>query len=271
MNETKEVLAYLTKISETHNVKILYAAESGSRAWGFASADSDYDVRFLYAHPLEHYLSFNVELADDTIQKMYQSEDLDLVGWDIRKALHLFTRSNGLLLEWLRSPICYKESNPAIATLRTVARNHFNPTALCYHYYRLGKNNAREFLKGDTVSLKKYLYVLRAFIAVDFIRERCELPYVDFPMLLEHTSTFNEDVRAIKSEVEALINHKRKTRELGEGKRIPALDTYISQALDVNEKEFDSYRKGGLRQRDWDAKLNAIFREAIGYTPESVL
>ena len=266
----KQILDHLRQLSETHNVNIFYAAEAGSRAWGFASEDSDYDVRIFYAPPLEHYLSFNVELKNDEIRTVISDLDLDIVGWDIRKALHLFTRSNGALMEWLRSPICYKESNPAIATLRTLARNHFNPTALCYHYYRLGKNNARAFLKGDSVPLKKYLYVLRALIAVDFIRERRELPYVDFPMLLEHTSTFNEDVRAIKREVESLINRKQQTAELGEGDRIPLLDAYINRALNISESAFDNFKRDDLRQRDWDDKLNAIFREAIGYTPESV-
>ena len=261
----KEILDYLNKVEETHDVKILYAAESGSRAWGFASEDSDYDVRFLYARGVEHYLSFNVELKRDVLELKTNNPLWDIGGWDIRKALGLFTRSNGALLEWLRSPICYKESNPAIATLRTVARNHFNPTALCYHYYRLGKNNAREFLKGDTVSLKKYLYVLRALIAVDFIRERHELPYVDFPVLLEHTSMFNPEVRTIKSEVEALINSKRETGELGEGHRIPMLDAYINRALDIAENAFVNFKRDDLRQRDWDDRLNAIFREAIGW------
>ena len=263
MNQTKEVLAYLTKISETHNVKILYAAESGSRAWGFASQDSDYDVRFIYARPVEHYLSFNVELKRDVLELKTDNPLWDISGWDIRKALGLFTRSNGALLEWLRSPICYQETNPAIATLRTLARNHFNPTSLCYHYYRLGRNNAREFLKGDTLSLKKYLYVIRAFIAVDFIRERRELPYVDFPMLLMHTSTFNAEVAHIQSEVEEIVNSKRQTGELGTGTRIPVLDTYIERALDISENAFVNFKRDDLRKREWDDKLNAIFREAI--------
>lgn len=261
----KTILDYLPKTAETHDVRILYAAESGSRAWGFASEDSDYDVRFIYARPVEHYLSFNVELKRDVLELGTDDPLWDISGWDIRKALDLFTRSNGALLEWLQSPICYVEAHPAIATLRTLAKDHFNPKALCYHYYRLGKNNAREFLKGGTVPLKKYLYVLRALIAVDFIRERRELPYVDFPMLLKHTSTFNPEVREIEGEVEALINRKRETGELGEGNRIPALDTYINRALNISESVFVNFNRDDLRQRDWDDTLNAVFRDAIGW------
>ena len=147
---------YLTNVSETHKVNILYAAESGSRAWGFASPNSDYDIRFIYARPIEHYLRFNVELQRDVLELRTGNPLWDVSGWDIRKALELFTRSNGTLLEWLRSPLHYIDPHPAIETLRTLARDHFNPTALCYHYYRMGKNNAREFLRGNSVSLKKY-------------------------------------------------------------------------------------------------------------------
>ena len=265
MNKTTDVLEYLTTTEEAHDVRILYAAESGSRAWGFASSNSDYDVRFIYAHPVEHYLSFNVELKRDVIELGTDNPLWDISGWDIRKALGLFTRSNGSLLEWLRSPICYSPAHPSIQSLQSLADNHFNPTALCYHYYRMGKNNAREFLCGNTVSLKKYIYVLRALIAVDYICETQSLPPVDFLLLLEQTSSFNAEVATIKSEVEALINRKRKMGELGKGNRISVLDTYIEQAMDIAENTFVKFKRDDLRKREWDDQLNAVFRVAIGW------
>ena len=261
----KTILEYLTKASEEHDVRILYAAESGSRAWGFASADSDYDVRFIYARPIEHYLSFNVELKRDVLELKAENLLYDISGWDIRKALGLFTRSNGALLEWLQSPICYIEAHRAIATLRTLAKDHFNPTALCFHYYRMAKNNAREFLKGDTVPLKKYLYVLRAFIAVDFVLEMQALPDVNFLSLLAWTSVLNPRVAEIKGAVEQLIFAKRATAELGEGNRISVLDTYIERAMETNTEAFVNFKRDDLRHRGWDRQLNAIFRDAIGF------
>lgn len=129
----------------------------------------------------------------------------------------------------------------------------------------MGKNNAREFLRGNTVPLKKYLYILRALIAVDFIRETQALPTVDFLTLLTQTRTFNTDVARIKSEVGALINRKRETGELGEGQRIPMLDIYIERSLDINTEAFVDFKRDDLRQRGWDDRLNSIFREAIGY------
>ena len=129
----------------------------------------------------------------------------------------------------------------------------------------MGKNNAREFLRGNSVSLKKYLYVLRAFIAVDFIRETQALPDVDFRTLLAETSSFNAEVATIKSEVESLIEAKQQTAELGEGSRISVLDTYIAQALDMSENAFVHFKRDDLRHRGWDDRLNGIFREAIGW------
>lgn len=261
----QQIINTLNQIEKSHNVSILYAAESGSRAWGFASENSDYDVRFLYCHPLEHYLSFDVELKRDVIEETVKETDLDVRGWGIRKTLHLFTRSNGALLEWLRSPICYREPHASIKELTELAEHAFNPTALMFHYYRTAKNNAREFLRGNSVSLKKYLYVVRCLVAVDWVRERLELPAVNFGQLLNATSLLNSDVAEMRDAAYDLINRKRNALELGTGKRVPELDTYIQQALGVNEKAFENFRRDDLRQRKWDTELNAIFRSAIGY------
>lgn len=261
----KAISEYLTKIAETHDVNILYAGESGSRAWGFASPNSDYDIRFIYARPIEHYLAFNVELRRDVLELKAENPLWDISGWDIRKTLGLFTRSNGTLLEWLRSPLHYKAPHAAIQSLQSLARDYFNPTALCFHYYRMGKNNAREFLRGNTVPLKKYLYILRALIAVDFINTFQLLPDVDFLTLLGATSSINPYVREIEGDVKRLIYEKRKTGELGEGQRIPMLDAYIERSLDINTEAFVNFKRDDLRQREWDDRLNSIFREAIGY------
>lgn len=102
----EEILKRLHQAEAEHEVRIIYACESGSRAWNFASPDSDYDVRFFYVRPQEWYLSFDIERRRDVIEYPIV-DDIDCNGWDIRKALYLFTRTNGALLEWLRSPIKY--------------------------------------------------------------------------------------------------------------------------------------------------------------------
>ena len=260
----KEILNVLGNIAETHGVTILYAAESGSRAWGFASEDSDYDVRFIYAGPVEHYLRFNIELQRDVLEPKMENPLLDISGWDIRKALGLFTRSNSTLLEWLHSPICYINPHPSIVKLRLIAENAFNPTALMFYYYRMAKHHAREFLQDEMVSLKKYLYVLRALMAVDFIRETQTLPPVDFLSLWTRTAAFAKPVSVIEGAVAELLRLKHEAKEIGVGRRIAVLDTYIARALDTNTAAFVNFKRDDLRSREWDDRLNAIFREAIG-------
>ena len=114
-----EILSRLSSIESAQDVKILYACESGSRAWGFASPDSDYDVRFVYVHKRDWYLSFDVERQRDVIECSIE-DDIDCSGWDLRKALQLFARTNGALLEWLNSPIRYLERGDAAGSLRGV-------------------------------------------------------------------------------------------------------------------------------------------------------
>ncbi|MDN5936751.1 MAG: nucleotidyltransferase domain-containing protein, partial [Nitrosospira sp.] len=131
-----------------HDVSILLACESGSRAWGFASPDSDYDVRFIYAHPKAWYLSFDVENKRDVIEYPIKDE-IDCSGWDIGKALYLFTRTNGALLEWLKSPIRYIEAGSLAAGLRDLEGRAVDRRALCYHYSHMARSNARECAKGQ--------------------------------------------------------------------------------------------------------------------------
>ena len=74
------IINRLQELEAENNVKILYACESGSRAWGFPSATSDYDVRFIYLRPVEWYLS--IEQKRDVIEYPVEN-DLDISGWDL--------------------------------------------------------------------------------------------------------------------------------------------------------------------------------------------
>jgi uncharacterized protein len=151
-----EILRRLRAAEVEHDVRILYACESGSRAWGFASPDSDYDVRFVYVRKADWYLSFDVERRRDVIEYPI-TDEIDCGGWDIRKALYLLTRTNGALLEWLNSPVRYMETGSIAESLRRLAPEIMNPIALCYHYSHMARGNAREYLFGDQVRLK-FLY-----------------------------------------------------------------------------------------------------------------
>ena len=130
-----EISRALTQIESQYDVRVLYAVESGSRAWGFASADSDYDVRFVYVRRVEDYAALSV--PRDVIERPIEGE-LDLSGWDLRKALSLGLRWNPALVEWLTSPIVYAESGwEASALRRLFVSARQSRTALIRHYYGL--------------------------------------------------------------------------------------------------------------------------------------
>lgn len=157
---------------------MLYACESGSRAWGFASADSDYDVRFLYVHPLEHYLSFRVEHKRDVIELPLEGL-LDMNGWDLRKAMALLVKSNGALVEWLTSPIVYR---PGLSALRAALPSLVCPRSLAFHYLQMARGAVQD-LKGSSVNLKRLFYALRPLLAVRWLASRDSLPPVAFDSL----------------------------------------------------------------------------------------
>ncbi len=152
----QKILEILDKIESDYQVKILFSCESGSRAWGFPSSDSDYDVRFIYLHPPDWYLSIDLESQKDVIE-LPIDDKLDVVGWDLRKALKLFRTSNPPLLEWLDSPIKYSEKYSTAEQMRQLAPTCYSPGACMYHYLHMAQGNNREYLKGEKVWVKKIL------------------------------------------------------------------------------------------------------------------
>lgn len=253
-----EIMARLRASEQQHQVTILYACESGSRAWGFASPDSDYDVRFIYAHAEDWYLSFDVERRRDVIEYPIVDE-IDCNGWDIRKALYLFTRSNGALLEWLNSPICYVDNGPFATTLRALAETAPNRIALCYHYSHMARSNAREYLRREQVRLKKYFYVLRPLLAIRYVEQHGSVPPVEFERLVEAVAP-----TSIRPDISDLLALKRRTPELGLGPPRPAIDRFIASET---ERHGDTYIGRGrpdlLTQKALRDQLNEIFRAAL--------
>ncbi len=126
----------LARIEGEEGVRIVYACESGSRAWGFPSRDSDYDARFLYIRPVEWYLSITEKR--DVIERPI-SNMLDITGWDLRKALRLFRKSNPPLLEWLQSPTVYKETGSAAEALRSLSPLAFSPKIMHVPLFKYGE------------------------------------------------------------------------------------------------------------------------------------
>lgn len=167
----------LLTIEKEKNVRILYACESGSRAWGFASPDSDYDVRFIYAQPADNYLS--IEERKDVIE-LPVNEVLDISGWDIRKVLQLFLKSNPPLYEWMQSPIVYKEQGAFKSELLRLAGEYFSGRAGCHHYISMARNTFEYDLQGEQVRIKKYFYALRPALAALWIIGKKTVPPITF-------------------------------------------------------------------------------------------
>ena len=140
----KKILEELRKIEAAEEVKIIMAVESGSRAWGFASPDSDYDVRFIYVRKQEDYL--RLEGMRDVIEWRLD-ETLDISGWDLKKALQLIYKSNPTIFEWCASPIVYME-NEAFAKIKALLPQYFSVKKSLYHYWHMAETNYREYLKG---------------------------------------------------------------------------------------------------------------------------
>lgn len=253
-----EILKRLAAAENEHGVRVLYACESGSRAWGFASPDSDFDVRFIYAREADWYLAFDVERRRDVIE--YQIlDDIDCGGWDIRKALHLFTRTNGALLEWLNSPIKYLERGSTAQALRELAPRCVNATALCYHYSHMARGNAREYLFKDKVRLKKYFYVLRPLLAIRHIEQGLGIPPVRFQDLVESVAPAE-----IRVAIANLLELKAQTSELGLGDPVPEIGAFIEAELGRHGRGFSGQgRPDLLLGGDLRDRLNDVFRAAI--------
>ena len=176
----EKILEKLQQIEREKGVEILYAVESGSRAWGFASPDSDYDIRFIYKHDLNYYLSLWEQT--DVIEFMTE-DDLDGSGWDLRKTVKLLAKSNAPLLEWLFSPVVYFENEAFVTQMRLLAKECFSPVA-CLHHYLGTTKNFMDVCQAEEVKLKSYFYALRTALAGKWIIENNSFPPVDFIELL---------------------------------------------------------------------------------------
>ena len=178
----KAILEALNDVERNQGVRVLLAVESGSRAWGFASPDSDYDVRFIYAHPRDWYVSVLEER--DVIEQMLPG-DLDVSGWDLRKTLRLFAKCNLALNEWLGSPITYVENAEFRSQLSALVPRYFNPIAGTYHYLKMARTAFDGHFRDGQIGIKKIFYVLRPLLACRWIEHTRTQPPTEFARLLE--------------------------------------------------------------------------------------
>ena len=220
----KKIEQALQEIEKQENIEILYAIESGSRAWGFPSKDSDYDVRFIYRRKIEWYLKLD-KRADHL--EFPIDKQLDICGWDLDKTLKLLQKSNPVLLEWLNSPIVYSINTQFLTELRKLSEENLNEQRLIYHYLHMADGNYREYLKKEHVRIKKYFYVLRPILACMWIKEYHQRPPVEFEKLLELPNLSSELLKVINE----LLIRKRLGDELAIEMAIPLLNAFLDQQL----------------------------------------
>nr|WP_083332769.1 nucleotidyltransferase domain-containing protein [Hyphomonas sp. Mor2] len=247
----------LSDIERDHDVRFLFAIESGSRAWGFPSPDSDFDVRFVYAHNPSWYLS--ITPGRDVIELPLE-DDWDINGWDIQKAIGLLLKPNPVLLEWLSSPIHYRWDERACQTLRIFADDHVRPIDCLSHYFHLARNTwTRNIERESRVNLKKYFYVLRPILAIRWVRAHPDqLPPMNFQELINGT----EIDAALQTQIADLLEAKARASEVGAGARISAIDSLILDELAWASENLPN--KHSLEQSTRDA-ADRLFRTLIGY------
>lgn len=218
-----EITHKLRELEQQHNVKILYACESGSRAWGFASPDSDYDVRFIYAHPKNKYLGIS-EIRD--VIEVPVNEVLDINGWDLRKALGLFRKSNAPLYEWLQSPVVYLADTQFAADMRGMMSGYFSLRAGFHHYFSMARNAFENDLQGEQVRIKKYFYALRPLLAAQWIIEKQDVPPMEFAPL----RTIIADA-AVQQGIDELLERKKDSNEKTTITPVTVLQQFIADGL----------------------------------------
>ncbi|MBR5093532.1 MAG: nucleotidyltransferase domain-containing protein [Oscillospiraceae bacterium] len=244
------VPAILREIERIYGVQVLYAAEAGSRAWGYAAPDSDFDLRFIYRRPATDYL--RLDLPRDTIEQPVD-ETWDIAGWDLSKALRLLYRSDPALYEWLGSPVRYVDRGFS-ERIRPLLEERFSPRPVVRHYLGMSRRNERLYLNGKKIAPKKLLYVLRPLLCSSWICREGTAPPVDFRRLCAELMPAEAYDAA-----ERLLELKRERREPEEIDRIPELAAFIAERT----VEIDGVFDGLPRQEDrsWESLDRFFLRE----------
>ena len=246
----KRIKEKLREVEKEYGISILLACETGSRAWGFPSPDSDYDVRFIYRYPASNYLA--LDNPKDSIE--YLKEDLDLVGWDIRKSLQLLLKSNAALFERLQSPIIYQQQAGFRELLHALAPAFFSGRAGLHHYSSMAFNYYKACAPLVEVKLKSYFYLLRTTLASLWIVEHQSMPPLQFQELLPLVSD-----TCIRHKIEKLRRLKAEANETYLHPKEESLEHYCRQILNYCEPLKDTF----TRQPGDSQKLNNLFQTII--------
>lgn len=241
----------LREIENDYGITILWAVESGSRAWGFASPDSDFDVRFIYRRRQEDYLALNP--GRDVIE-LPVDEVWDVNGWDLDKALKLLYKSNPTLFEWLQSPIVYHQDRGFIERFRELSQHYFSEKKMLHHYLNTAKHQLARYLSGPKVKPKKYFYALRPVLACRFIEKYHAVPPILFDDLVKDLLP-----EEMATDIAELLEMKVNGPEGLEISPIPSVHDYLEQEIRDLEVYVATVSEA---ERNWEL-LNQFFLEEL--------
>lgn len=233
-----KILNKLTEIERQYDIKILLAAETGSRAWGFESGDSDWDVRFIYVHKLPWYLQ--VEQGRSVIEFMSDDRQLDFVGWDIRKTMGLFKDCNLTMLEWLHSPLLYTFEKEFTDRIKILEKDYFQVKNGLYHYFNLSSSIAGRHIINSQCEMKPFLYYLRGLLECQWIERYHTAPPVPFGRLVDAVV----DDKTVKDGINRYVGLKKKGKEYDYvcvGSQLLDYTTKLAAYYDNNLKDLATY------------------------------
>jgi uncharacterized protein len=251
----EEILSRIANAEKEHGVQVLYAVESGSRAWGFESPNSDYDVRFIYAHPQDWYVAVDLEDKRDVIEYPIVDE-IDINGWDIRKALKLFAKSNPAFVEWLQSPIVYVDRGDFAQGARELLPTVYSVEKGIYHYRSMAKTNYRGYLREELVPIKKYFYVLRPLLSIMWLEKYREPAPIEFEKLRKMVS---ERTR-LNGLISELLERKKRSLEKELAPPITELNEFIESELRRLDSFSDSPEVSGQIMNDLNSLLHGALK-----------
>lgn len=252
-NDTDHIIHTIQQVCETRQFTCLHAIESGSRAWGFASPDSDYDVRLLYCQTPDQYLSlFDGKDTFEFIQNDLLAVPFDIGGWDIKKSLQLLYKSNAVIFEWLHSPIVYEQQTDMMTELQALSIDYFQPITVFHHYRGMANNASRDLNLSQPIRLKKVFYLLRALLAAKWILKTATPPPVVMTDMLELVD------QEVQAEISALIDVKRMQDESYIHELSPLMIRTIATLWDsIDNPSFATSTPSNI------APLNDFYRQVV--------
>jgi len=256
-----EILQRLRQAEQQHGVRVLYAVEAGEHAWGFAPPGGVHEVRFVYAHPRDWYLSVDLEARAGAIE-CEAKDGVKLSGQDVRQALSLLWKSNPLFVEWLHSPLVYRHEGPFAEGARTLLAKLYSVEESVHHYLRMAERDYHGYLKAQLVPLERYFRVLRPLLAIRWLERYRSPPPVEFELLRELVA----DNATVSKDIARLLARRAGGQEKA---FIPAM-THLNEFIGNELARFSRYQPPAVEVSDADmAALNTLFRDCLASAEET--